>query len=82
MGYNVSIMVNGTLFQVTRFRHGIRTSEEIMDIINYLEGRTPGSRMTASDAIRFAISSTAIEIRQDIPDDGDPGKQRERPQQS
>ena len=47
----------------THFRHTIQTSEEIMDIINYLENKLPGTRIKASQAIRFAIANQAIAIR-------------------
>jgi hypothetical protein len=49
--------------QRTYFRHGVKTSEEMMDIINYLEGQLPGNQVKVSDAIRFAIAKTADFIR-------------------
>ena len=49
--------------QRTYFRHGVKTSEEIMDIINYLEDQWPGKGIKTADAIRFAIAKTADRIR-------------------
>ena len=45
--------------QRTIFRHGVRTSEELMDIINYLESQLPGTRVQVAGAIRFAIAGMA-----------------------
>lgn len=54
------------LTQRTIFRHGIRTSEELMDIIDYLERQLPGATIRASEAIRFAIAGQAIKIRKEM----------------
>ena len=51
--------------QRTIFRHGVRTSEELMEIINYLENKLPGSRANVAEAIRFAIAGQAIIIRKE-----------------
>ena len=51
--------------QRSSFVHDTQTSEAIMDIISYLEKQAPGSRANASDAIRFAILTEAIDIRQE-----------------
>ena len=45
--------------QTTSFRHNILTSEEIMDIINYMEKEMPGVTFKPTDAIKYAIRYTA-----------------------
>ena len=55
---------NEVMGQRTIFRHGVRTSEELMEIINFLEGRLPGTRVNVAEAIRFAIAGQARVARQ------------------
>ena len=56
---------NEIMDQRTIFRHGVRTSEELMDIINFLERILPGARVNTAEAIRFAIASQAIVVRKE-----------------
>lgn len=49
--------------QRTIFRHGVKTSEDLMDIINYLESEFPGTRVQVAEAIRYAIGNQARKIR-------------------
>lgn len=54
---------NEVMEQRTIFRHGVQTSEELMDIINFMEGQLPGTYVSVADAIRFAIASQAKVVR-------------------
>ena len=47
------------------FVYDNKISESLMDIINYLEKESPGTRATPSDAIRYAVELAAINIRQE-----------------
>jgi len=49
--------------QRTIFRHGVEISQDLMDIINFLESEFPGSRVRPAEAIRYAIATQARKIR-------------------
>ena len=57
---------NDIMDQRTIFRHGTSTSDELMDIINYLESQLPGTRVQVAEAIRYAIAGQANRARQQI----------------
>lgn len=47
----------------TQFRHGQQTSQDIDEIVEYLQDEMPGINITEAHAIRFAIAKTADRIR-------------------
>jgi acyl carrier protein len=49
----------------TSFRHDVWTSEQMMDIITYLENKT-GIEVNSSDAIRWAIKQAVANIKKEL----------------
>jgi hypothetical protein len=49
--------------KVTQFRHGDDLQDDIKVIVNYLEGILPGKKISKADAIRYAITYKAEEIK-------------------